>query len=513
MRITTSLALSLLLLPALAAATDSAPVRFTTAHLSQADSAQPVELNGQTFVNHGLVGAGRLSARTVDFLGDTLGSFSSLAIAPNSWRKVGDHYEAILWTLPDRGRNDPGAGLFYDYAARLHRFRISFTPYTGKPLPADIHSQQQVSIVPDGGLELHDFRGQPFTGADPAQGRINEKGVLMPSPAKGTGAGKISIDAESLQFTRDGSFYIGDEYAADVYFFDAKGQLRGVLTPPAAVVPRHAGKIDFNSLAPPDTGRRNNQGVEGMSLSPDGTRLFVALQSALLQDSAKGDASGRVNTRVLVYDVSKKATPTTPVADYVMQLPAYNDNGDGKAVNKTAAQSEVRALNQHQFLMLSRDGNGLGTDNEKPIVYKSVLLVDTDGATNLAGTGYETGTDSVLQSADAVTLKPGIKPLSWVELVNMLNPVQLGRFGLNLETRPKNQPLTISEKWEAMDLVPALDPAAPNDYFLFVGNDNDFIASHCVTQGQTCDSAFDNDNMLLVYRLTLPTMQNGAKKP
>jgi len=486
-----------------------AATSYTTAHLDKADGPHAASMHGQSFVNHGLVGAGRLTAQTTDFLGDTLGSFSSLAVDKAHWHKVGDHYEGILWTLPDRGRNDPAANLFYDYAARLHRFRIRFEPYTGDALPADIHSQKQVSIVPDGGIELRDFRGQPFTGADPGDGTLTENGVLLPSPRAGIGAGKVSIDAESLQFTRDGSFYIGDEYAANVYFFDPQGRLRGVLVPPAAITPRTGGKINFNSLAAPDSGRRNNQGVEGMSLSPDGKRLFVALQSALIQDSArnpadKNDASGRIATRVLVYDVSREPTPAKPVAHYVVQLPSYSDKGDNKPANKTAAESEIRALNRHQLLMLARDGNGLGTDNDKPIVYKSVLLVDTDGATNLAGTTYESDVASVLKSSDGTDLKPGIRPMPWVELVNMLQPDQLARFGLNLSTQPKNQPLTLSEKWEAMDLIPALDSANSNDFFLFVGNDNDFIARHCVMEKQACDSAFDNDNMLLVYRLTLP---------
>jgi hypothetical protein len=480
-------------------------------HVIDGDASTSITLEGRTFANQGLVGTGRLPAGTLDFLGDTLGSFSSLAIVPGSWKRKGDHYEAILWTLPDRGRNDPGEGLFYDYAARLHRFRITFTPYAGKALPADTHSQNQVRITPDNGLVLTDFRGQRFTGADPASGTITEHGVLLPSPHSGTGAGKVSIDAESLQFTRDGHFYVGDEYAAHVYYFDAKGRLQGVIVPPTAVMPRTDGHIDFGSLNPPQSGRRNNQGVEGMSLSPDGTRLFVALQSALIQDSAHGDASGRVNTRVLVYDVSHDPVPAKAIGHYVMQLPAYNDRGDGKPANKTAAQSEIRALNEHQFLMLSRDGNGLGTDNDKPIVYKSVLLVDTLDATNLVGSHYETSTTSVLRSPDSVQLKADIKPAAWQELVNLLNRSQLSRFGLNVDTQPKNQPLTLSEKWEAMDLAPALDPSRPQDYFLFVGNDNDFIARHCVMEGQHCDSSFDNDNMLLVYRLTLPSMQQRAR--
>ncbi|TCV95875.1 hypothetical protein EC912_102220 [Luteibacter rhizovicinus] len=506
MRAIATIIVSLALLPALAAG-----VEFDTPHLSNAKGKVSVELGGQRFVNHGLVGAGRLSAGTVDFMGDTLGSFSSLAIDKASWKRVGDRYEGVMWTLPDRGRNDPGAGLFYDYAARLHRFRVRVRPYTGKPLPADRASQRQVDIVPDGGIELRDFRGTPFTGADPGTGTLVENGITLPSPASGTGAGKVSIDAESLQFTQDGGFYVGDEYSASVFHFDPKGRLTGVIVPPAAVTPRRDGRIDFNSLTPPQTGRRNNQGVEGMSLSPHGTRLFVALQSALLQDSATGDASGRADTRVIVYDVANNPVPAQPIAHYVVQLPTYNDAGKGKPANRTAAQSEIRAINGHQFLMLSRDGNGLGTDNDKPIVYKSVLLVDTDGATNLAGTAYETDTTPVLRAADSIVLKADIVPAHWVELINMLAPAQLGRFGMNVATTPKNQPTTLSEKWEAMDLVSVRDASHPDDYLLFVGNDNDFIARHCVMQGQACDSTFDNDNMILVYRLTLPTMQRSGR--
>jgi hypothetical protein len=503
-----AITLSLLLLAAPLTASE-----FTTPHLALSAAPTGVSLGGQRFTNLGLSGSGRLSAQSLDFMGDTLGSFSSLAIDRQAWRRVGDHYEGVLWTLPDRGRNDPQAGLFFDYPARLNRFRIRFTPYHGQPLPADVHSQRQLELLPDGGLLLRDFDGKPFTGADPGAGSRSEHGVVLPAPASGLGADKISLDAESLQFRADGSFYIGDEYAANVYFFGADGRLRGVIAPPAAVQPRIDGKLNFTSLRAPESGRRNNQGIEGMSLSPDGQRLFVALQSALMQDSARNDADGRRYTRVLVYDVSADAAPSKPLAEYVLALPTYTAHGDGGRPDRTAAQSELRALNQHQFLLLARDANGLGSDNALPIVYKSVLLVDTDDASNLAGSVDDSDTASLLAAPAHSTLKPGIRALRWVELVNLLDPAQLARMGLNLATTPKNQPLTLSEKWEAMDLAPALDPAHPDDYFLFVGNDNDFIARHCRMSGQSCDSAFDNDNLILVYRLRLPGVQPDARRP
>jgi hypothetical protein len=258
---------------------------------------------------------------------------------------------------------------------------------------------------------------------------------------------------------------------------------------------RRAGKPDFGSLQPPETGRRNNQGPEGVSLSPDGRTLFVALQSALMQDSATGNAAGRINMRVLVYDVSRAPTPKRPIAHYVVQLPAYDADGRGGAPDRTAAQSEIRALDSHRFLMLSRDGAGVGA-GAAPIVYKSILLVDVSGATNLAGTAYETGTASLLQDPAGTTLRPGIVPADKVELVNMLNPAQLARFELSVEA--------LSEKWEALDLVSVLEPDRPADYFLLVGNDNDFIARHCRMSGQSCDSDIDNDSRILIYRLSLP---------
>ncbi|HYG07146.1 MAG TPA: esterase-like activity of phytase family protein [Stenotrophomonas sp.] len=441
-------------------------------------------------MNHGLVATGTLPAATLDFLGDTLGSFSSLAVARGSWRRVEGGYEGTLWTLPDRGRNDPDAGVFFDYPTRLQRMHLRI-------------ADGQVQLSPQGGMELRDFEDRPFTGADPGSSTRVQRGHVLPSAGSGVGAGKISLDAEALAFTADGHFYIGDEYAANVYYFDAQGHLQGVIEPPAAIVPRRDGEPAFGSLKAPRQGRRNNQGVEGMALSPDGRRLFVALQSALVQDTAAGDASGRINARVLVYDVSGDPLPRAPIGHYVVQLPAFRHEGGSGPADRTAAQSELRALDDHRLLLLARDSNGLGADDGDRPVFKQVLLVDIAHATNLAGSEYEQTAASVLASAQGSSLRDGIEAAAVTPLIDMLVPSQLARFGLGLERDDPHLAL-LSEKWESMDLVPALDPEHPRDWFLLVGNDNDFIARHCLMRGQRCDSRFDNDNRLLLYRLTLP---------
>ena len=371
---------------------------YAAPHEATGAPPRTLQLGGRTYVDKGLVATGRLPAGTVDFLGDTLGSFSSLAVQPGTWKRTANGYEGVLWTLPDRGRNDPEAGLFYDYTGRVERMQLRIDVSPGKS------ELGTLTMVPDKGVVLKDFNGQPFTGADPGDHTVTQRQVVLPSPASGAGAGKVSLDAESLQFTADGHFYVGDEYSANVYYFDAQGQLQGVIVAPPAIRPQREGKPAFGSLAPPQTGRRNNQGVEGMGLSPDGTRLFVALQSATLQDSGQGNAAGRINTRVLVYDVTASPTPQQPIGHYVMALPAYAHDGKGK-LDRTAAQSELRALDDHRFLLLARDGNGLGNDGEDPIVYKSVLLVDVGDASNLAGSNHESGTASVLADPAGTALK------------------------------------------------------------------------------------------------------------
>lgn len=49
-------------------------------------SAQPVtsSLNGRVFVNHGLVGVGRMPAALKDKFGETFGSFSAFTFQPGS---------------------------------------------------------------------------------------------------------------------------------------------------------------------------------------------------------------------------------------------------------------------------------------------------------------------------------------------------------------------------------------------------------------------------------------------
>src|SRR5262245_17755292 len=80
------------------------------------------------FVNHGLVGVGRVSASEKDSFGETFGSVSGLQVT--GWHRNGDgSYGGTFNILPDRGYN---SGTFFsDYAARINTVGFTFRPYTG----------------------------------------------------------------------------------------------------------------------------------------------------------------------------------------------------------------------------------------------------------------------------------------------------------------------------------------------------------------------------------------------
>ena len=140
------------------------------------------------------------------------------------------------------------------------------------------------------------------------------------------------------------------------------------IRPPEAIIPKRKGNDHFSANAPgagvkkpepanPETGRQNNQGFEGLALTPDGKQLVAILQSATRQDG--GDKPETRNyTRVLYYDISNPDQAKL-VRHYVVSLPVFD--ADGK--KRIAAQSELLALDESRFLLLLRDGNGFGTKN------------------------------------------------------------------------------------------------------------------------------------------------------
>jgi hypothetical protein len=393
-----------------------------------------VTLGGTTFRNLGLQGVGRIAASAKDpGTGESLGSISDMQIA-NFVNNGNGTWSGTLHFLPDRGFNS--GSTFSNYAARINTVDFTFTPYTSS---APTTLQNQIAMTFAGSTRFtYDHDSNAATPAIFTSGLLPQApavtslfGTTVPTVAgnstqsDGTFANRLTLDTEGLILDprpgKQGSGWVGDEYGAYLYHFNSAKQIDGVLKLPEALVP-HSPVGAPNFLAdPPANGRRVNQGMEGIALSPDGTKLFALLQSATIQDSGPGN-QGRANAvRLLVYDVSGSDTPDKPTAQYVIQLPRIDDNGatGGAAVNRAGAQSAIIALNDHQLLILSRDGNGRGATGSP--VFKSILLADISNATNINGLFDAEGN----LVAPGGVLNASVKPITWIEALNML-----GRLGL-----------------------------------------------------------------------------------
>ncbi len=477
---------------------------FLLASMAAAD--ETVTVGKLTVVNHGLVGVGRIPADQRDKFGETFGSGSGLAADLKSWHREADGYHGTLYMLPDRGYNIDGT---FDYRARLNKVSIVLRPVDAETAATAEEPQHSLAASLTDTIMLIDRAGRPLTGLDPSTGGIRPAADGLPElPEAPTGA--VSIDAEAVVPMPDGSFFVGDEYGPYVYRFADDGHMLSAIRPPDAFIPKRNGKDNFSSNNPgpgaeaptppnPESGRQNNQGFEGVSVTPDGRFLVAVLQSATRQDGGTS-AETRRYTRMLYYDLADLDHPKL-VREHVVPLPEFV-NAEGK--KRVAAQSELLAIDDTHFLLLCRDsGNGYGVEGATSL-YRKIEVLDASGASDIAGSKY----DGAVPVAPKGKLVEGVVPATLTTLIDINDNAQLKKFGLH--NGEPNDRSNLSEKWEGMALLPALDDAHPRDFFLLVSNDNDFITLNGFQVGNAYkdQSGAEVDTMILVYRVTLPPAAN-----
>jgi len=489
-----------------------------------------VSCNGKAYSYDGVAGYGFVTSDLRDQYGDTISIGSSMAI--QEWQKHGKQYKGVLYGLPDRGFNTNGT---INFIGRVHIFDITFTPAPDattvtKPSAPNLEFKYKRTVL------LSGPDGRPVTGLDPDfTGGFTYPGFpTMPAatyPGDGFGGAgpgdkRISIDAEGLVVNNDGSFWISDEYGPFVYKFSSQGKMLAAIQPPDAILPIRNGRVSFNSNTPPiyntslvpvpkdpDHGRQNNQGFEGLTMSPDGKNLWVMLQSAARQEGG-ASSSRRKNTRFLHYSLEiPKKDDTGKVeykGEYIVPLPTFLN---AEKETRVAAQSEIHFVSGTQFLVLTRDsGTGRG-QKDAFSRYRHVDVVDISGASNikdLQGGKYDGLRDGnvTVGGIDKPCMSPPLPPPSlciWLTyiwfgsadaLVNEITPAKLCSFldfNINSELgkfkshakdgdaihngAPVNLGL-LNEKWEALALLPVnggKDCDERDEYFLIALSDNDFI--------------------------------------
>ena len=174
--------------------------------------------------------------------------------------------------------------------------------------------------------------------------------------------------------------------------------------------------------------------MEGLAISPDGSKLYGIMQNALIQDGALNSSNQRrgFHNRILEIDL---ATGHTREFVYVL-----SDRSNG--VN------ELLAINDREFLVLERDGNAGAA-----AAFKRLFKIDLTGATDVSG---------VASLPQTGPLPAGITPVSKAPFLDLLDPA----FGLAGAGFP--------EKIEGLAFGPDLPDGR---HLLLVTSDNDFFAN------------------------------------
>lgn len=255
------------------------------------------------------------------------------------------------------------------------------------------------------------------------------------------------LDPESIRMSADGkSVFVSDEYGPYIYQFDrATGERMTTFTLPDHFAIANQNAVGANEISGNTSGRVTNKGMEGLAISPDGKTLIGFMQSPLIQDGGDG---GRMN-RIVTIDIA-----TGAVHEY-----AYDNHLD--TTNKNYNSSEILAINSHQFLVLERDGKGLGDGSNA--VIKKVFKIDIDGATDVSGISGEAALRAqAVNKTEFLDIKAALNAAG-ISDANIPAKLEGMAFGADIE---RNGAL-----WHTLyvandnDFVPGL--AGPNNFYVF----------------------------------------------
>lgn len=389
-----------------------------------------------------------------------------------------------------------------NYQNRVQKFSVSLTQEPDATLTKPSKPNLQITYLDS--ILFTGPDGTPTTGLDAdVTGSITYPGFpILPVATyegdgfggEGSGGKRISVDTEGLVLDKDGGFWISDEYGPYIYKFSAEGKMIQAIKPPDAFIPHRNGSVSFSGNSPPiynpdevvnpeetETGRDNNQGLEGLTASPDGKTLYALLQSALDQEGGP-DNPNRKQARLLEYDISSSKTKYK--AEYVVTLPLYTDPTEKKAskATKVAGQSEILSLGDDQFLILARDSNAGHGAKSSMSVYRHADVFDISKATNIKSQDNDKTDGSIASSSGE--LDDGIKAAEYCSFLDFNVNSQLGRFGLH-NGGAQDQGL-LNEKWESLALVPVDGKKGKDgEWFLLSFSDNDFITQDGELWAQT----------------------------
>jgi hypothetical protein len=270
--------------------------------------------------------------------------------------------------------------------------------------------------------------------------------AYSPDGKQAYGIDPYGVDTEGIALdSRDGSFWLADEYGPSILHVAPDGTLLMRITPKGLGLSIPG--VTVRELLPEAFRRRKvNRGFEGISISPDGTRLFAMIQSPLLNpDKKSGEASRHV--RIAVVDTSDVENPKL-AGVYVYQTEKASEVGARE--QDEIKIGDIAAISRTRILVGERDSVEGGS-------HKKVYLVDLAGASDISQNDVVNGR-TVEQANDNELTRAGIEPVKKTMVVD------LARLGFS------------PDKFEGLAIVDSTTIA--------VVNDNDFGVSAIDSRGR-----------------------------
>jgi hypothetical protein len=321
-----------------------------------------------------------------------------------------------FWTVTDRGPN------VTETVAGEDRVTFPLPDFTPSILRLErrgdeLRIQERIPLrVPAGFAD-------PFTGTRLITGLSNSERDETPYRKGGTERlpyDPYGLDTEGIVWdARRRVFWLSDEYSPSIIEVDLTGTIRNRLVPEGLIVDA-LGEGVRPVLPAVLAKRRGNRGLEGIALSPDGTRLFAAMQNPLNDPTQAVGAASR-NCRIVTLDPRGAAGSVPRVTGiYVYQhepaaavgVPAQGDIKTG----------DIAAVSATRLLVAERDSQNGGP-------FRRIYHLDLAGATNILGRD-DFGGRTLEQLADADLAAAGVTPVRKTFVVDVQ---QLGYAAEKLE--------------------------------------------------------------------------------
>lgn len=206
-------------------------------------------------------------------------------------------------------------------------------------------------------IGLKDQGGAPRTGLVPPDVKgevaVDRQGAALPRDPGG-------VDPEGLVALADGTFWIAEEYGPSLLHVAADGTTLARVTP---FGPDPQGRQLPGVLAR----RVPNRGLEGLTVTPDGSTLIGVMQSTLANDIGERAAKKAIPVRIVALSLAGGEA-----RQYVYLL---DEPG--------AVISEIAAVSATELLVLERDGEFPGAGAKLKRIYRATLT----GASDVGGAG------------------------------------------------------------------------------------------------------------------------------